>query len=163
MIAYSCSGGPEDRWNYVNGQFQGIGTANGAAMCLDVKGAGVTAGTLVDLWPCGTQANQQWAVEGNQIVALEAGMCLDRSGGPKVGVDLFRKAPVREAAWVGLSPQEVRLLKLFTEGHQNKTAAAELGISIHTVSFHLCSIYEKLHVHTRSEAVARALRDGLIH
>jgi len=77
-------------------------------------------------------------------------------------VDLFRKAPVREAGWVGLSPQEVRLLKLYTEGHQNKTAAAVLGISIHTVSFHLRSIYEKLHVHTRSEAVARALRDGLI-
>ena len=78
-------------------------------------------------------------------------------------VELFRKAPVREPAWVGLSPQETRLLKLFTEGHQNKTAAAELCISIHTVSFHLRSIYEKLHVHTRSEAVARALRDGLIH
>lgn len=77
-------------------------------------------------------------------------------------VDLFRKAPVREAGWVDLSPQEIRLLRLFTEGHQNKTAAAELGISIHTVSFHLRSIYEKLHVHTRSEAVARALRDGLI-
>jgi len=85
VIAFSCSGGPEDRWNYVNGQFQGIGTANGAAMCLDVKGGGVTAGTLVDLWPCGTQPNQQWEVEGNQIVALEAGMCLDSSGGPKAG------------------------------------------------------------------------------
>ena len=78
-------------------------------------------------------------------------------------VDLFRKAPVREAGWVGLSPREVRLLKLFAEGHQNKTAAAELGIGIHTVGFHLRSIYEKLHVHTRSQAVARALRDGLIH
>jgi len=77
-------------------------------------------------------------------------------------VDLFRKAPPRKAGWIGLSPQEVRLLRLFTEGHQNKTAAAQLGISIHTVSFHLRSIYEKLHVHTRSEAVARALRDGLI-
>ena len=54
-------------------------------------------------------------------------------------------------------------MKLLTEGHQNKTAAAELGISIHTVSFHLRSIYEKLHVHSRSEAVARALREGLIH
>jgi len=77
-------------------------------------------------------------------------------------VDLFRKTPVREPGWVGLSPQEVRLLKLFTQGHQNKTAAAELSISVHTVSFHLRSIYEKLHVHTRSEAVARALREGLI-
>jgi DNA-binding NarL/FixJ family response regulator len=78
-------------------------------------------------------------------------------------IELFRKAPVREAGWVSLSPQEIRLLQLFAEGHQNKTAAAQLGISVHTVSFHLRSIYEKLHVHTRSEAVARGLRDGLIH
>ena len=62
----------------------------------------------------------------------------------------------------GLAPQEMRVLKLITEGHQNKTAAAELGISIHTVTFHPRSIYEKLHVHSRSEAVARALREGLI-
>ena len=59
-------------------------------------------------------------------------------------------------------PSRRALLKLLTQGHQNKTAAAELGISIHTVSFHLRSIYEKLHVHSRSEAVARALREGWI-
>ncbi len=76
-------------------------------------------------------------------------------------VDLFRKSQI-PAPSVGLSPQESRLLKLLMEGHQNKTAAAELGISVHTVSFHLRSIYEKLHVHSRSAAVARALRDGLI-
>lgn len=76
-------------------------------------------------------------------------------------VELFRKsqAPTQAA---GLSPQELRLLKLMMEGHQNKTAAAELGISAHTVNFHLRSIYEKLHVHSRTEAVARALREGLI-
>jgi len=77
-------------------------------------------------------------------------------------VDLFRKSRTPEQSPAGLSPQEMRLLKLLAEGHQNKTAAAELNISIHTVSFHLRSIYEKLHVHSRSEAVARALRDGLI-
>jgi DNA-binding NarL/FixJ family response regulator len=77
-------------------------------------------------------------------------------------VDLFRKSRTAEQSPAGLSPQEMRLLKLLTEGHQNKTAAAALGISIHTVSFHLRSIYEKLHVHSRSEAVARALRDGLV-
>jgi DNA-binding NarL/FixJ family response regulator len=63
---------------------------------------------------------------------------------------------------VALTPQELRLLKLLTDGHQNKTAAAELGISIHTVGFHLRSIYAKLHVHSRSEAVARALREKLL-
>ena len=76
-------------------------------------------------------------------------------------VELFRKsqAPAQTA---GLSQQELRLLKLMMEGHQNKTAAAELGISAHTVNFYLRSIYHKLHVHSRTEAVARALRDGLI-
>jgi len=78
-------------------------------------------------------------------------------------VKLFRQTPPREAGSAGLSPQEMRLLKLLTEGHHTKTAAAELGISVHTVTFHLRSIYEKLHVHSRSEAVARALREGLVH
>jgi len=78
-------------------------------------------------------------------------------------VELFRKTQTPEQLSAGFSQQELRLLKLLTEGHQNKTAAAELGISIHTVSFHLRSIYEKLHVHSRSEAVARALREGLIY
>jgi DNA-binding NarL/FixJ family response regulator len=76
-------------------------------------------------------------------------------------VELLRKPPLPEQSSASLSPQEMRLLKLLTEGHQNKTAAAEMGISVHTVSFHLRSIYEKLHVHSRSEAVARALRDGI--
>ncbi len=78
-------------------------------------------------------------------------------------VELFRKSQTPEpSAASGLSSQELRLLKLLMDGHQNKTAAAELGISVHTVGFHLRSIYEKLHVHSRSEAVARALRGGLI-
>jgi DNA-binding NarL/FixJ family response regulator len=72
---------------------------------------------------------------------------------------LLRKdlAPIPE-----LTSRERSLLKLIGEGHQNKTAAAELGITIHTIGFHLRSIYGKLHVHSRAEAVARALRSGLI-
>jgi len=77
-------------------------------------------------------------------------------------VALFRKSQPPAPPAAALSPQEMRLLKLMMDGHQNKTAADELGISVHTVSFHLRSIYEKLHVHSRSEAVARALRNGLI-
>jgi len=77
-------------------------------------------------------------------------------------VELFRKTQTPEQFSTGLTPQEVRLLRLLAEGQQNKTAAAEMEISIHTVGFHLRSIYEKLHVHSRTEAVVRALRDGLI-
>jgi DNA-binding NarL/FixJ family response regulator len=61
-----------------------------------------------------------------------------------------------------LTPHELRLLKLLVEGHTYKTAAVELKISAHTVSFHLRSIYEKLHVHSKSEAVGKAMRDGLV-
>ena len=85
VIAYSCSGGPEDQWNYIDGQLQGIGTANGTSMCLDVKGQGPTAGTLVDLWPCNGQQNQQWEIQSGFIFGVQSQMCLDSFGGPKVG------------------------------------------------------------------------------
>jgi len=85
---------------------------------------------------------------------------------PEIAVrvlDLLREEPGTHPAEPGnLSPQERRLLRLLAGGHQNKTAGVELGISVHTVGFHLRSIYGKLHVHTRTEAVARALRDRLI-
>ena len=42
-----------------------------------------------------------------------------------------------------------------------KTAAAELHVSVNTIKFHLRHIYDKLQVHTKSEAVAKALRHGL--
>jgi DNA-binding NarL/FixJ family response regulator len=78
-------------------------------------------------------------------------------------IEAFRqKTPPPPPDALPLTPQEIRLLKLLTEGRQNKTAAAELGISIHTVGFHLRSIYAKLHVHSRSGAIARALREKLV-
>jgi DNA-binding NarL/FixJ family response regulator len=61
-----------------------------------------------------------------------------------------------------LTPHELRLLKLLVEGHTYKTAAAELKLSAHTVSFHLRSVYEKLHVHSKSEAVGKAMRERLV-
>lgn len=61
-----------------------------------------------------------------------------------------------------LTPHELRLLKLLVEGHNYKTAAKEVGTTVHAVSFHMKNIYEKLEVHSKSEAVAKALRDGLV-
>ncbi|MBI1791419.1 MAG: response regulator transcription factor [Acidobacteria bacterium] len=77
-------------------------------------------------------------------------------------VELFRRFHPPADADYRLSPQELHLLKLLGEGHHYKTAAAEMGLSIHTVGFHMRHIYEKLQVHSKSEAVAKALRDGLI-
>jgi DNA-binding NarL/FixJ family response regulator len=78
-------------------------------------------------------------------------------------VELFRLHPPPDRAEVALTPHEARLLKLLMAGHTYKTAADEVGVTPHTVSFHLRRIYEKLEVHSRTEAVAKALRQGLIH
>ncbi len=77
-------------------------------------------------------------------------------------VRLFRKFRPPESADYRLTPQETELLKLLIEGHHKKTAAREMNISFHTVSFHLKNIYEKLQVHSKSEAVAKALREKLV-
>ena len=77
-------------------------------------------------------------------------------------IALFREIRPPERADYELTPHETRLLKLFVEGHNYKTAAAELGVSVNTVNFHVRNIYEKLQVHTRSEAVAKALLHRLV-
>lgn len=77
-------------------------------------------------------------------------------------ITLFRDFRPPQRADYDLTPHETRLLKLLVEGHNYKTAAFELGVSVNTVSFHLKKIYEKLQVHSKSEAVAKALRDHLV-
>jgi DNA-binding NarL/FixJ family response regulator len=77
-------------------------------------------------------------------------------------VTLFRNVRPPAHAGYALTPHEVRLLKLLTDGHNYKTAAAELGVTTHTVSFHLRQVYAKLQVHSKTEAVAKALRHGLL-
>jgi DNA-binding NarL/FixJ family response regulator len=77
-------------------------------------------------------------------------------------VKLFREFRPPDKASYKLTPSETELLKLLVDGHNYKTASAELGISTHTVSFHLANIYRKLQVHSKSEAVAKALRSRLV-
>ena len=77
-------------------------------------------------------------------------------------IRLFRDFRPPHQADHDLTPHEVRLLKLLAEGHNYKTAAAELKVSVNTVSFHMKHVYEKLHVHSKSEAVAKGLRSGIV-
>lgn len=77
-------------------------------------------------------------------------------------IRLFRDFRPPDHADYQLTAQETELLKLLVEGHHAKTAAKELGISINTVFFHLKNIYAKLQVHSKTEAVAKALRERLV-
>ena len=61
-----------------------------------------------------------------------------------------------------LTAHEIRVLKLLVEGHNYKTAAVELGVTVNTVSFHVRRVYDKLQVHSKSEAVAKALRNNMV-
>lgn len=61
-----------------------------------------------------------------------------------------------------LSQREKQVLQSLVDGNSYKMVAAEMYISIDTVRSHIRSIYEKLHVNSKSEAVAKALRDRLV-
>ena len=61
-----------------------------------------------------------------------------------------------------LSDKENVILQLLVNGNSYKMIAAELGISLDTVRFHIKKIYDKLHVHSATEAVSKALRDRLV-
>ena len=60
-----------------------------------------------------------------------------------------------------LSPREREILRLLVEGYSYKMIAADREISIDTVRSHIKKIYEKLHVRSMTEAVSKALRQGL--
>ena len=77
-------------------------------------------------------------------------------------VRLFREFRPARGATYHLTAQENQLLKLLADGHHRKTAAQEMGISVHTIAFHLKNIYAKLQVHSKTEAVAKALRERLV-
>jgi DNA-binding NarL/FixJ family response regulator len=77
-------------------------------------------------------------------------------------IQLFRDIRPPARADYQLTPHETRLLRLLVDGHNYKTAAAELGVSVNTIGFHMRHIYEKLQVHSKSEAVSKALRHRLV-
>jgi len=93
--------------------------------------------------------------------ALDGGAPMSPAVARRVIV-LFRE--VRPAPYQGetLTPHEIRLLKLLAEGHNYETAGAQLGVTINTIRFHMREIYGKMQVHTKSAAVAKALRSRLI-
>ncbi|HYR28573.1 MAG TPA: response regulator transcription factor [Thermoanaerobaculia bacterium] len=77
-------------------------------------------------------------------------------------VELFRTVRPAAVAPHGLTATEVRLLALLADGHSYQAAADAMDITINTVRNHIRSIYEKLHVHSKSAAVSKAMRARII-
>src|SRR6266496_3188890 len=77
-------------------------------------------------------------------------------------VALFREIRPPDRTDYQLTPHEERILKLLVEGHNYTTAAAKLKVSLNTIKTHMRHVYEKLQVHSKSEAVAKALRNRIV-
>ncbi|MFZ1989339.1 MAG: LuxR C-terminal-related transcriptional regulator [Alphaproteobacteria bacterium] len=69
---------------------------------------------------------------------------------------------VDEAPKSALTPREIEVLQALADGASNKEIARALGISFHTAKFHVAAILEKLDAATRTEAVTRAARLGIV-
>ena len=78
---------------------------------------------------------------------------------------IVRPKPVAEGpggARPLLTPRELEILGCLGDGQSNKAVARSLGISQHTVKFHLEAVFAKLGANSRAEAVAKGLRSGLL-
>jgi len=78
------------------------------------------------------------------------------------------KPVVRKEAAIGpvapdkrLTPREKEVLRLLAKGRRNQEIATEMGLSVRSVGNHLAKIYNKLHIHGRSEAVLYAIKSGI--
>ncbi len=76
-------------------------------------------------------------------------------------LDMFTKFAPKHSDY-GLSEREKEILQLMTNGLIKKEIAEKLTLSVHTVDTYLRRIYEKLEVNTRTGAVAKALKEGLV-
>lgn len=76
-------------------------------------------------------------------------------------VDAFRRASVKESELEQLSTREADVLERLARGRRYKEIADELAVSYHTVHTLIRRIYDKLHVHTRRQAIERFQQSGL--
>lgn len=95
------------------------------------------------------------------VIAAAAGL-LVREPASVSSTTQAPSTPVSTRTLPALTARETVILDYLAEGLGNKTIAARLGISEHTVKTHVASIFAKLDVSTRAEAVASAARLGLI-
>jgi len=111
------------------------------------------------------RARLRAALESSGVRVAGEAETLDEAVGIEPSADAFvveRDDDSDSLAPETLTPREREVLEWLAEGLTNGAIAARLGISDHTVKFHVASIYGKLGVSTRAEAIRRGLRRGLI-
>lgn len=98
------------------------------------------------------------------VHAVAAGLTAFHADDLDLLLPAHRAAPAEEDGLPGepLTEREIQVLGMLAEGLGNKTIAARLNISEHTVKFHVSSILSKLGADSRTEAVTRGVREGLI-
>ena len=77
-------------------------------------------------------------------------------------IRLFREFRPPERVDYDLTPHETRILKLLVDGYNFTTAAKKLGVSYNTIKYHMTNIYDKLQVHSKTDAVTKALQNRLL-
>ncbi len=109
--------------------------------------------TLAGVLPCCASARQILAA----VSAVSEGLLVRPSARlPAGGLASAAPAPA-------LTPREGEILARIGEGMSNKAIARRLGISAHTVKYHLEAVFAKLAVRSRAEAVSQGVRRGLVH
>ena len=93
--------------------------------------------------------------------AHEGGSPMSPDIARKVVLSLQESGPLKQLQQ-SLTPHEARIVRMLADGDSYQEVGARLGITVNTVRNYIRRIYEKLHVHTKSEAVSKALRSRLI-
>jgi DNA-binding NarL/FixJ family response regulator len=129
---------------------------------------------LVVLLPDESRAIDAWSLGARALLPRDADAAALEAAIAAVAVELIVVHPAfalnltasESAATLpvadSLTPRELEVIRLLADGHSNRLIASQLGISEHTVKFHVDSILAKLGAHSRTEAVTRAARTGLI-
>ena len=93
--------------------------------------------------------------------ALSGGAPMTGSVAKKV-LQMLPAAKSIEAERLDLTTREIEILQLLVNGYSYKMIAAKIMIGLDGVRFHIKKIYDKLHVHSATEAVSKALKDRLV-
>ena len=129
-------------------------------------GGGVTPAAFTRLLRAGVRAILPRGASAQEITAgieaLASGLVVLHPSAPPVSVDTVVRRSPTESRTDPLTPRELEILGMMAEGLGNRAIGKNLGISTHTVKFHIAVILDKLSARSRTEAVAIGMRRGLL-